>query len=481
MERYFIWGVGYQGTIIYELLKDEIIIEAFIDNNQKLIGSTYKNLKIISFDEYLKLENKSTIIISPRKSGSIVDVLKANQIDNYVILSDLNDLDSVKVSSAHLYDVVKAKIFNMQRDLIDNYIKFRYLNQTSRNITTNWQERFAKVKNPVFSSISNKSLTQVYEIIFNKKIPSVAIGNFPDQTDLLISYGLTFNFAVERLIMKAEIEGIPRIFGEDGLIYGIANKNMLGLDLKYVQSHSTIIDDKGLYINAMGVSNMEAILNSDFQLSQEQLKRAAKLINIIKINKLSKYNHQPIIKLNVGNPERKKVLVVDQVFADQSINYGWANEQTFTDMLEAAIKENPDADILVKTHPEGNVTKGYFTDMKFEQDNVYKISFGINPISLLEQVDKVYVCTSQMGFEALMCGKEVHVFGMPFYAGWNAANERLKCPRRTKIRSVEEIFYVAYIMCSIYVSYKTNSICEIEQAIDEILELREEYFSQYKD
>ncbi len=42
MERYFIWGVGYQGTIIYELLKDEIIIEAFIDNNQKLIGSTYK-------------------------------------------------------------------------------------------------------------------------------------------------------------------------------------------------------------------------------------------------------------------------------------------------------------------------------------------------------------------------------------------------------------------------------------------------------
>ena len=481
MDKYIIWGAGYQGSIVYELLKNDVNIMAFIDNNSKLIGTKYKDLKVISFEEYLNFKESATLIISPRKSGSIIDLLKKNNIDNYVVLSDLNNIDNFKDISNNLHDIIKTRIFNLQRELISSYISFKYLHRNSQDTIIDWKEQLSKVKYPVFSSISNKSLTQVFEIIFRKQIPSITLDDFPKNTDLLICYGLTFNFVVERLIMRAEIEGISLIFAEDGLLYGIANKNIVGLEAKYTQSHSTIIDDKGLYINATGVSNMEAILNSDFQLSETQRQRAINLINIIKSNKISKYNHQPIMKLNIGKSDRKKVLVIDQVFADQSINYGWANEQTFTDMLEAAITENPDADILVKTHPEGNVTKGYFTDTKFEQDNVYKISFGINPISLLEQVDKVYVCTSQMGFEALMCGKEVHVFGMPFYAGWNAANERLKCPRRTKMRSVEEIFYAAYIMCSVYVSYKTNSICEIEQAIDEILELREEYFSQYKD
>ena len=164
-----------------------------------------------------------------------------------------------------------------------------------------------------------------------------------------------------------------------------------------------------------------------------------------------------------------------------SIELGWANEDTFSNMLENAIRENPNSDILVKTHPVGNVTNGYFTNMKFEQDNIYKIDFPINPISLLEQVDKVYVCTSQMGFEALMCGKEVHVFGMPFYAGWGVTLDQQKNTHRIKKHSVEEIFYIAYIMCTIYVSYKTNTVCEIEQVIDDILELREEYLKKYKD
>ena len=149
-------------------------------------------------------------------------------------------------------------------------------------------------------------------------------------------------------------------------------------------------------------------------------------------------------------------------------------------MLECAIKENPDADIIIKTHPDtiahGSSRKvGYYTGIK-RHNNIYPMTKPINPISLIKYADKVYVCTTQLGFEALMCGKEVHVFGMPFYAGWGLTQDRQKCERRTNTRTLEEVFYIAYIMCSYYVNPDKKCRCEIEEAMDYLLKLREEYF-----
>ena len=231
MDKYIIWGAGYQGSIVYELLKNDVNIMAFIDNNSKL---------------NLNFKESATLIISPRKSGSIIDLLKKNNIDNYVVLSDLNNIDNFKDISNNLHDIIKARIFNLQRELISSYISFKYLHRNSQDTIIDWKEQLSKVKYPVFSSISNKSLTQVFEIIFRKQIPSITLDDFPKNTDLLICYGLTFNFVVERLIMRAEIEGISLIFAEDGLLYGIANKNIVGLEAKYTQSHSTIIDDNSI-------------------------------------------------------------------------------------------------------------------------------------------------------------------------------------------------------------------------------------------
>lgn len=39
----------------------------------------------------------------------------------------------------------------------------------------------------------------------------------------------------------------------------------------------------------------------------------------------------------------------------------------------------------------------------------------ISPWALLDLVDQVYVVTSQLGFEALLAGKQVHCFGVPFF------------------------------------------------------------------
>jgi len=54
--------------------------------------------------------------------------------------------------------------------------------------------------------------------------------------------------------------------------------------------------------------------------------------------------------------------------------------------------------------------------------------------------------------------------GMPFYAGWGCSNDRQKCSGRTNKRSLEEIFYIAYIMYSHYINPDKKCRCEIEEA-----------------
>ena len=168
-------------------------------------------------------------------------------------------------------------------------------------------------------------------------------------------------------------------------------------------------------------------------------------------------------------------MIIDQVYGDRSISFGMASDNTFEFMLKAAKRENPGAQIIIKTHPVAN--KGHFCLYK-NDEGLHFVDYDINPIALLEQVDKVYVCTSQMGFEALMCGKETRVFGMPYYAGWGITADEKKCHRRKKKRDIEEIFFAAYIMSTTYVSRKSNKICEIEQVIEELETARAEYFRE---
>lgn len=248
---------------------------------------------------------------------------------------------------------------------------------------------------------------------------------------------------------------------------------------KFGQGISFIIN-KNPYFDATQESELEIMLNDkDLIISNEQKERARNLINKIINTHLTKYNHQPIFTPKIGRSGAKKVLVVDQTYHDMSILKGLATDYTFEYMLNMAIKENPDADIIIKTHPEiiTGTRKGYYSNIT-SHDNIYTYTEPINPISLVKYVDKVYVCSSQLGFEALMTGKEVHTFGMPFYAGWGLTQDRQKCKRRTNQRTLEEVFYIAYIMNTFYINPERQCCCEIEEAMDYLLKLREEYFNK---
>ena len=60
-------------------------------------------------------------------------------------------------------------------------------------------------------------------------------------------------------------------------------------------------------------------------------------------------------------------------------------------------------------------------------------------ISCIEASDSVHTMTSLSGFDALLRGKRVVVFGRPFYAGWGLTEDRLSVPRRARRLTLDEL------------------------------------------
>ncbi|MCF8709477.1 capsular polysaccharide biosynthesis protein [Rhizorhapis sp. SPR117] len=238
---------------------------------------------------------------------------------------------------------------------------------------------------------------------------------------------------------------------------------------------SLVVDDAGIYYDSTRPSALENLLNSEAGLLNgfsEQVEVAKRMV--LK-HALSKYNHAPNMDTALlRTTDRQRVLVVDQTLGDLSISLGAAREESFAEMLAAARAENPDATIYVKTHPEVSSGRksGHYNAI-CDDDRTVVLRSAINPLSLIEHMDRVYVVTSTLGFEALLAGKQVTCFGMPWYAGWGATDDRMACPRRTVRRSVDELFAAGYFHYLRYLDPVTHQRGTIFDVIDWLIRQRE--------
>ena len=185
--------------------------------------------------------------------------------------------------------------------------------------------------------------------------------------------------------------------------------------------------------------------------------------------RLSKYNDGAAL----ARPPKDHVLVIDQTRSDASIAFGGADETTFARMLDAAIAENPDAEIIVKTHPETahGVKPGHFEAIANPR---VRLEAGLaNPWDLIDGACAVYAVTSQMGFEAALAGKPVRCFGAPFYAGWGATIDEAPVARRTARRSAAQIFAAAYLRYPVYFDPWRGDRIECEEAMRALAFLRD--------
>lgn len=279
------------------------------------------------------------------------------------------------------------------------------------------------------------------------------------EADAVIGWGRKQTSA--KAISTATSRQLPYLALEDGFL------RSLGLGFAGEPPLSLVVDRTGIYYDATTPSDLENLIIQGDRFSPSELARARHAMAALRQYRLSKYNSAPDREIWAPKGETKRILVVDQTFGDASIEFGMASPDSFTAMLEAAIAENPGAEVVVKTHPDvvAGKKRGYLTRQAQER-GCRLIAEAVNPWSVLDGVDKVYVVTSQLGFEALMAGIPVRCFGMPFYAGWGLTEDELICPRRTVKRSLEEVFAAAYIAYPRYVDPFTNQLTSIERIIE---------------
>ena len=259
--------------------------------------------------------------------------------------------------------------------------------------------------------------------------------------------------------LRAQRLSIPYISLEDGFL------RSWGLGVEGYQPHSLVVDHSGIYYDATRPSDLEQlILEAPFRA--EELKRAQHCMALLREHRLSKYNHAPEQALTVG--KCPKVLVVDQTAGDASIEFGLADATRFHAMLQAALAENPEAEILVKVHPDvvADRKRGHLLEAARVHPRCRLIAENLNPWCLFDAVDIVHVVTSQLGFEALLAGCRVVCHGMPFYAGWGLTDDRLTCERRGEPRSLTQLFAAAYLRYCRYGNPYTGEASSLEATID---------------
>jgi capsular polysaccharide export protein len=291
----------------------------------------------------------------------------------------------------------------------------------------------------------------------------VAISRMPlslSKADVVVGWGLRPSGVRARQI--AAKHGLGAITLEDGFL------RSTGLGVHGARPLSLVADDLGVHLDASGPSRLETILQSSGWETSGLLTRTRAAMGEMRRLRMSKYN--PPRRRSVcpsGLPRRRFVMIVDQTEGDTSVAGGLAGPHAFRAMLRAAQQENPDRQILVRAHPDvlAGRRQGYLLSLAREA-GLDVMEPDIDPWDALDACESVYTVTSQLGFEALIAGRNVRCFGMPFYAGWGATHDELHCDRRTRQRDLDQLFAAAYLLYARYVDPFTGKASTFEQTLD---------------
>jgi len=215
-------------------------------------------------------------------------------------------------------------------------------------------------------------------------------------------------------------QGLDIFFLEDGFIRSGPD------DESGAPPLSIVMDSQAPYFDTTRPNDLtDLIANFDFEQDGYDVALAQELLDYYISHRVSKYNHQPYVDVVpiYGVKNKKRILVLGQVPHDDSLKYGGGISITLLDVVNKAIKENPDAQIIVKPHPM-TLDDLSIVHALTELDCLI-LTQSIHLVDALETVDHVYTITSLGGFEALLRGKKVTVLGRPFYFNYDLNHAQL--------------------------------------------------------
>jgi capsular polysaccharide export protein len=263
------------------------------------------------------------------------------------------------------------------------------------------------------------------------------------------------------LAERAAREGVKLWRVEDGFIRSV------GLGSDFLPPASLVVDRRGMYFDPRRESDLEILLRED-DFPPALVARAGRLAARLVARGVTKYNlagHGAALDLPSG---RRRILVPGQVEDDLSILFGSGAIRSNLALLEAVRSANPDAFILYKPHPDvvaghrkgrvGEPEARRFADLVVAQAAT---------AALLDRIDELHTMTSLAGFEALLRGRHVVVYGRPFYAGWGLTEDRPPFDRGRRL-SLAELVAGALILYPRYLDPLTRLPCGPEVVIERL-------------
>ena len=305
---------------------------------------------------------------------------------------------------------------------------------------------------PLFYSSTRKIATlRNLPAVLEGSLKNLPCGAWDPRVAGIVGWGLKANAAKAR--QAAKRNAVDFITIEDGFIRSI------GLGVGGAEPFGFVLDRRGIYYDARSPSELEDLLVSDPTPPPDAASLRRRLVEL----RASKYNHCWQIPM-LPPSSRKRILLVDQTQGDLSVQLGLGDATCFATMLTAARESS--CDLVVKLHPDviAGKRRGYLAELDLTGCTV--LADDCNPIELVLTVDEVYTVTSQLGFEALLAGRPVRCFGMPFYAGWGLTRDEQSCPRRSRSRSLDQVFWAAYGIYSRYADPLTGQCCTLTRILD---------------
>ena len=253
--------------------------------------------------------------------------------------------------------------------------------------------------------------------------------------------------------------------------YGLISSMHLPSEKKF--NFSLILDSQGIFYDTTAPSLIENLLLLDADiLSAQMAKRAEQAMHLIVDHNITKYNNSPDMILPPNTTARHRILVIDQTAGDNSIIYGQCEQFSFREMLLHALQQ-PNSEVILKIHPEtaagakdGNLTE--IADL-LDNSNLHVISQQCNIVSLIKQVDEVYVMTSGVGLEALIIGKPVRCFGVPFYSGWGLTHDMTMVENPRRPLTLQALFAATFIKYNHFYHPDSCQPCSLEICLQWII------------
>ncbi|MBR8407772.1 capsular biosynthesis protein [Burkholderia cenocepacia] len=258
-------------------------------------------------------------------------------------------------------------------------------------------------------------------------------------------------------------EGIRHVRIEDGFLHSTG----LGSDM--IAPCSQVVDTRGLYFDASRPSDLTVLLN-EAVFSEEELARAAMLRAQIVQFGLTKYNlgrRKPTWQVPAG---RRVALVPGQVADDASIRLGTRVISTADALLREVRARRPDAYIVYKPHPD--VLSGNRNGLVDAEQLADVVDIDSDLISLIDAADEVHTLSSLAGFDALMRGKMVFTYGLPFYAGWGLTHDAVApMPWRKRSLSLDMLTAGVLLRYPIYWDWRLQLFTTPEAVIRQLAPL----------